>query len=352
MKFRYLLACVGFLQTERKLNKFVYILFTKNRISQQTYRYLHSTDSIALRIFGLPKIHKSGFPFRPILSFINSPLYNLSKFIAVLLTPLVGTNGFTVKNSYEFVEQLKNLTINHDECIVLFDVISLFTKIPVDVAKTVVLERLKKDDTLDNRSGLTLIDIAAALNLCLDNTYLYFRGKFHRQIFGVAMGSPISVIIANLVMENVEEGAMSNFLNPPKFWKRYVDDTFVIIKKTEVDKFHNYINDIKASIKFTIERETNNSISFLYVCVTRKASGGLTTNIYKKPTHINRYLNFNSAHSTSQKQGLVKCLLKRAFFAILRFDGVGHAQYHVSIRQIRGLSSKHAMLICQVQSTL
>ena len=98
---------------------------------------------------------------------------------------------------------------------VSFDVISLFTKIPVDVAKTVELERLKKEDALDDRSDLTLTDIMTALNLCLDNTYLYFRGKFYRQIFSVAMRSPVSVIIANLVMENVEEGAMSTFLNPP-----------------------------------------------------------------------------------------------------------------------------------------
>ena len=133
------------------------------------------------------------------------------KFIAVLLTLLVGANGFTVKNCYDFVEQLKNLKFNHNECMVSFDVISLFTKIPVDVAKTVVLERLKKNDTLDNRSDLTLTDIETALNLCLDNTYLYFCGKFYHQIFGVAMGSPISVIIANLLMEIAEERAMSTF---------------------------------------------------------------------------------------------------------------------------------------------
>ena len=182
--------------------KFINLCFFNNNkrvinISQLTYRYLHSTDSIAPRVYGLPKIRKTDFPFRPIVSYINSPPYNLSKFIAVLLTPLVGANGFTVKNSYEFVEQLKNLTINHDKCVVSFDIISLFTKIPVDVAKTIVLERLKKDDTLDDRSDLTLTDIMTALNLCLDNTYLYFRGKFYRQIFGVAMGSPVSVIIAN-----------------------------------------------------------------------------------------------------------------------------------------------------------
>ena len=129
------------------------------------------------------------------------------------------------------------LTINHDECMVSFDVISLFTKIPVDVAKTVVLERLKKDDTLDDRSDLILTDIMTALNLCLDNTYLYFHGKFYRRIFGVAIGSPVSVIIANLVMENVEEVAMSIFLNPPKFWRRFVDDTFVIIKKQRLMNF-------------------------------------------------------------------------------------------------------------------
>ena len=200
----------------------------------------------------------------------------MSKFTAVLLTLLVGANGFTVKNSYEFVKQLKYLTISHDECMVSFDVISLFTKISVDLAKTIVLERLKKDDTLDDRSDLTLTDIMTAVNLCLDNTYLYFHGKFYHQIFGFAMGSPISVIIANLVMENVEEGAMSTFLNPPKFWRRYVDDTFVIIKKkTEVDGFHKHINNIEARIKFTIEHETNNSIPFLDVFVTREASGGV-----------------------------------------------------------------------------
>ena len=243
------------------------MLFTKNRISQQVYHYLHSTDSIALRIYGLTKIHKTGFPFRPIVSFINSPLYNLSKFISVLLTPLVSANGFTKKNSFEFVEQLKNLTTNHDECNVSFDVISLFTKILVYVAKTVVLEQLKKDDILDNRSDLILSDVMTALNLCLDSAYLYFRDKFYRQIFGVAMGSPISVKIANLVIESVEEGAMSTFLNPPKFWKRYVNDTFVIIKK-KVDEFRNHINGIEASIKFTVEHETNKSIPFLDVSVT------------------------------------------------------------------------------------
>ena len=68
-----------------------------------------------------------------------------------------------------------------------------------------------------------------ALNLCLD-TYLHFHGKFYRQIFGVTMGSPVSVIIVNLVMENVEEGAMSTFLNPPKFWRDMLMTRLLLLK--------------------------------------------------------------------------------------------------------------------------
>ena len=48
----------------------------------------------------------------------------------------------------------------------------------------------------------------------------------------------------------------------------------LFIKKTEVDEFHNHINNIEASIKFSTEHETNNSIPFLDVCVTREASRG------------------------------------------------------------------------------
>ena len=308
---------------ERQLNKFIYMLFTKNRISQQTYRYFHSTnsiaprisqqtyryfhstDSIAPRIYGLPKIHKTDFSFRPIVYLIYSPLYNLSKFIAVLLTPLIGAHGFTLKNSYEFVGQLKNWTISRDECMIWFGVISLFTKVPVDVAKTVVLERLKKDDTLDNRCDLTLTDIITSLNLCLDNTYLYFRGKFYRQIL---CRNGLTHFCQNCKFSDGEyrERSNVNFFKPPKFWRRYVDDTFANIKKTEVDKFHKHNNGIEASIKYTIEHETNNSISFLDVCVTRKASGESMTTIYKKLTHTNRLLYFNSVHFMSQKQGFVK----------------------------------------------
>ena len=125
------------------------------------------------------------------------------------------------------------------------------------------------------------------------------------------MSSPISVTIGNLVMETVETKAFQTFQNPPITWKRYVDDTFVVIKKNNLETFHEHLNNIEASIKFTLETESNNSLPFLNVFVVKEKSGNLTTKLYEKPTYTNRFLNFNSQHLLSQKRGIIFTLSHR-----------------------------------------
>ena len=154
-----------------------------------------------------------------------------------------------------------------------------------------------------------------ALDLCLDNTHLCFRKKIYRQIFGVAMGSPISVILANLVTESIENKMLKDFASPPRIWLRYIDDTLVVLNKTEVVAFLKFINNIEDSIKFTVKQEIGKALPFLDVLIIRN-NGQLTTKAYRKPTHTTRYLNFNLCHNFSQKVGLVKTLLFRANFKL------------------------------------
>ena len=75
-------------------------------------------------------------------------------------------------------------------------------------------------------------EIINPLDLCLDNTCLCLRKTFYCQTFDVAMGSPISVFVANLVMESFENKMLKAFAPPPRIWLRYIDDTFVFRKKT------------------------------------------------------------------------------------------------------------------------
>ena len=83
-------------------------------------------------------------------------------------------------------------------------------------------------------------EICTGLRICLQE----FCNKFFRQIHGTAMGSPVSVVVANLVMEDVEQRAIDSFGQLSRVWKRFVDDTFVILDKVAVDKFFTHLNQI------------------------------------------------------------------------------------------------------------
>ena len=151
---------------EGKLNKFIFDLYKIDRLSQKEYFYLRSTDAIVPRIYGLPKIHKPDWPLRPIVSFINSFLYNLSKFMAKILTPLIHSNNLSIKNSFKLIDKIYNFKINDNDLMLSFDVVSLFTKIPVHVAKSVIFERLKCDSELKIRCKLNINEIMNALDIC------------------------------------------------------------------------------------------------------------------------------------------------------------------------------------------
>ena len=62
------------------------------------------------------------------------------------------------------------------------------------------------------------------------------------------MGSPVSPVVANLCMEAIEEIAINTTPVTPKVWKRYVDDSFCIIKRNAVNSFHNTLNAIDQHI--------------------------------------------------------------------------------------------------------
>ena len=125
------------------------------------------------------------------------------------------------------------------------------------------------------------------------------------------MGSPMSPVVANLCMEAIEEVAIKTTPVRPKVWKRYVDDSFCIIKKNAVDSFHNSLNGIDQHISFTIEEENNNQIAFLDTLVTRK-NNALIVEVYRKPTHTDRYLDFFSHHDKRHKISAAEILLHRA----------------------------------------
>ena len=291
---------------------FVQSLRQKNLLSDGVYRRLRSSAGGVPRLYGLPKIHKPGIPLRPIVSFVLSPTYELSKFLASLLSPCVGLTNHHVKNSGQFTQFITTQTLTDTDVLVSFDVVSLFTRVPIARALQVSRDRLERDPSLPERTCLSVDDICNLLGLCLDATYLSFEGTVYRQVHGTAMGSPVSVVVANLVMEDIEQEALSTFHSPPLFWRRYVDDTCTALPLDLVDSLHQHLNSVDPNIQFTVEKEKDGQLAFLDILLSRDSEGSISTSVYRKPTHTDQYLNFQSHHPVAHKRSVVRTLMSRA----------------------------------------
>ena len=102
---------------------------------------------------------------------------------------------------------------------VSFDVVSLFTKIPSGLAVKIAKSWLEPLSSLEEITSWSVEEICKDLQISLNATDLTFRGKHCKQIFVTAMGSLVSTVIANLVVEDVEKRALSTFHSPSKIWK-------------------------------------------------------------------------------------------------------------------------------------
>lgn len=159
---------------------------------------------------------------------------------------------------------------------------------------------------------MSVDNIMRLLEFVLDNNYFIVDGTFYKQIFGCPMGSPVSAILANLVMEHVEERALITAPHPPKWWYRYVDDSHVCITREHLTEFHSHLNSVNEHIKFTVEEEKDGSIAFLDTMTSRNPDGTIKTSVYRKATHTDKYLQFNSHHPTQHKRSVARTLLDRA----------------------------------------
>ena len=185
-------------------------------LSTQKYKQLYPTSAVPPKFYGLPKIHKTGTPLRPIVSSRGSITYGVAKELSHIIKPLVGQSPHHLKTP--------NTSYNNSkakgwkwEIITSYDVKALFTSVPVQPSIQIVKQRLQQDTTLPQRTSMSISQITSLLEFCLTHTYFLFQGKYYEQVQGAAMGSPISPLIVNIFMEEFEVKALQSFPNPPPF---------------------------------------------------------------------------------------------------------------------------------------
>ena len=93
----------------------------------------------------------------------------------------------------------------------------------------------------------------------------------------------------------------------------YVDDTFVVQQKSQKVEFFQHINTVDTSIQVTAEEAgPGGSIPFLKILVAPQLGGTFTTKVYRKPTHTDQYLQWDSNHNLASKYSVINTLTHRA----------------------------------------
>ena len=175
---------------------------------------MYPTSCKSPKFYGLPKIHKTGTPFRPIVSSRGSVTYGVAKVLSKILKTLVGKSPHHIQSTSNFVNKAKKITLQLGECLTSYDVTALFSSVLIEPALKIIKSLLEKDEKLQDRTVLSVQHIIDLLGFSLNNTYFSFQNEFYEQVEGAAMGSLVSPIVSNLYMELFEREALCSTSNP------------------------------------------------------------------------------------------------------------------------------------------
>ena len=138
-------------QQERALQAFLLRAHKNGHLTKGEYERVRPVGSSRPRLYGVPKIHKPGAPLRPILSMVNAPQQELAKWLAEVLHPVVEKySGHTIRDTFAFCEHIEQFPKENIQEMYMcsFDIVSLFTNIPLSETIQICLDSLYRDEEM------------------------------------------------------------------------------------------------------------------------------------------------------------------------------------------------------------
>ena len=186
-----------------------YIRKYLKEFGEETVKCLLSSGTNPGKLYGFRKVHKNGNPIRPVVSMINTPENKLVKFLDYLITPYM-PDAKMIQSTDEFLDKIKNFQFNPNQMLVSFDVVSLFTNVPLTETIEITAKKIFFKDNGDTPPIRK--DIFIKLMHLATEGFFTFNDNSYKQIDGVAMGSPLGPTLANFFISN-KQGLENSFEN-------------------------------------------------------------------------------------------------------------------------------------------
>ena len=192
-----------------------------------------------------------------------------------------------------------------------FDIKSLFTNVSLDRTIHTILRKIYDHKELD--TSITKSEMKEMPTLCTKNVHFTYNRKIFVQTDGVAIGSLLGPVLADIFMTELEKTLLPDiYIHYIKFWRRYVDDTISYVKIGSIKHVLCLLNSFDENIQFTFESESKGTLPFLDLLLCRNGRE-LTTTVYRKKTNNDIYLNWNAFAPVSWKPCTLRTLVQRAY---------------------------------------
>lgn len=284
-------------------------------ITKQMYEFicLRITPSTCQvpQIYILPKVHKAKLAGRPIVPGINWITTPASILIDHLLQPLSKLVPTILSDSKSLIVSLRHKSFDQHINLVTADVSSLYTEIEINKGIAFIQQVLREHPSLFPPQLASFI--TSLLRIVMQNNYLQFDNKYYHQIKGTAMGTPTAVIFANIFLFILERKVLARFHSDILFYKRYLDDIFLVASDFSPAMEHAFQSMEKSiRLEFTTSKQ---EVTFLDIVFFKgpqfHATGILDTKTHQKQLNKYLYIPYSSSHTLSSKKGFITSELRR-----------------------------------------
>ncbi|XP_067118750.1 uncharacterized protein [Centruroides vittatus] len=262
------------------------------------------------RLFAFAKTHKEGKEIRPIVEKRKGPTFLLEKRLQEYVSALMESNKFVVKDPVMVVKDLQSITLMDEEVGTVLDYESMYPSIKVESCVEALLEFLFKENPTLTQHRKEVMEMA---NLVCCESFFVYEDQTFKQKRGVPMGSPISGLLCELVVRKVELKVLRGFERDIVYYKRYVDDIFILWKNNRViANFVDRINENEEGLSLKLEQKSSRMLHFLDINIVFR-KGHISTGVFIKPTHSPLYIPASSYDPYKYKLAAFRALIRRAF---------------------------------------